>query len=570
MGLAEGRAERAKDPVARDAAKAEIELLEAQHQGNTLRLAHQLEQLTGLEARISILGYIQRGGTPSPVDRLLATRLGSAAADLVMAGTFGVMVAARGDETAAVPLEQVAGQRKRVPAEHPWVAAARHVGTCLGRLTASGCRRGRQGLRESRIPRAQVLHIRDRGWRSSKPRGAGHEPAPPSIGVLPHARVDHPPHRHHRRPRRRRGRLPARHHVEHRRAPAAPSSSTPASRSSGSSSRSCSSSCSSACCSLRVRRPAARAGADPAGAARLGPGYGPTGDPNDPRRQWVADAHRRLHEEDARGSGTTPAHRTRRPRRRPADHPLPATPGGYPRPASRRFRSVPCARSSSSRTSRRSPSLVRDYLEHAGFAVLTAGDGAGGLALARARRPDAARPRPRPAPRRRPRRRPQPPPRLRGPDRDPHGPRRRGRPDHRPRAGRRRLRGQAVQPQGAGRAGAGGAPPGRGAAGVRRADRRGRPRARPRPTPGHGGGPRGPAHPDRVRAPGDARPRAGTRLDAIAAARRRARLLARDVRAGDRRPHPQPAPEAGGRDEATAAYVRTVHGVGYALEEPAG
>ncbi len=132
MGLAEGRAQRAKDPVARDAAKAEIELLEAQHQGNTLRLAHQLEQLTGLESRVSILGYIQRGGTPSPVDRLLATRLGSAAADLVEAGTFGVMVAARGDETAAVPLDQVAGQRKRVPAEHPWVAAARHVGTCLG------------------------------------------------------------------------------------------------------------------------------------------------------------------------------------------------------------------------------------------------------------------------------------------------------------------------------------------------------------------------------------------------------------------------------------------------------
>ena len=132
LALAEGRAERAKDPAAREAAKAEVELLDAQHTGNTLRLAHQLEQLTGLESRVSILGYIQRGGTPSPVDRLLATRLGSAAADLVQAGTFGVMVAARGDETAAVPLDQVAGQRKRVPPDHPWVAAARHVGTCLG------------------------------------------------------------------------------------------------------------------------------------------------------------------------------------------------------------------------------------------------------------------------------------------------------------------------------------------------------------------------------------------------------------------------------------------------------
>jgi 6-phosphofructokinase 1 len=132
MALALGRVERARVPAARDAAKAEVALLEAQHVGNTLRLAHQLEQLTGLESRVSILGYIQRGGTPSPVDRLLATRLGSAAADLVKAGTFGVMVAARGDETEAVPLEQVAGKRKTVPPDHPWVAAARHVGTCLG------------------------------------------------------------------------------------------------------------------------------------------------------------------------------------------------------------------------------------------------------------------------------------------------------------------------------------------------------------------------------------------------------------------------------------------------------
>ncbi len=132
LAAAEARVQRAEDPTARDAAKAEIGLLETQHIGNTLRLAHQLEQLTGLESRVSILGYVQRGGTPSPIDRLLATRLGSAAADMVEAGTFGVMVAARGDGTEPVPLEQVAGRRKIVPPDHPWIAAARHVGTCLG------------------------------------------------------------------------------------------------------------------------------------------------------------------------------------------------------------------------------------------------------------------------------------------------------------------------------------------------------------------------------------------------------------------------------------------------------
>jgi 6-phosphofructokinase 1 len=132
LAAAELRIEHAGDRTAKEAARAEVELLEVQHVGNTLRLAHQLEQLTGLESRVSILGYVQRGGTPSPVDRLLATRVGSAAADLVQDGVFGVMVAARGDGTEPVPLGDVAGKRHTVPADHPWLAAARHVGTCLG------------------------------------------------------------------------------------------------------------------------------------------------------------------------------------------------------------------------------------------------------------------------------------------------------------------------------------------------------------------------------------------------------------------------------------------------------
>ena len=128
----EKRLAAAKEPAERDAAKAELIAIDALHAGNTLRLAAELEALTGLESRVSILGYVQRGGTPSGVDRLLATRLGSAAADLVQAGRFGVMVAARADGTEPVPLEAVAGRRKPVPPDHGWVTAARHVGTCLG------------------------------------------------------------------------------------------------------------------------------------------------------------------------------------------------------------------------------------------------------------------------------------------------------------------------------------------------------------------------------------------------------------------------------------------------------
>ena len=88
--------------------------------------------LTGLESRVTILGYVQRGGSPSAVDRLLATRLGTACADLISEGVHGVMVASRGDKTEPVPLEKVAGKRKTVPLDHPWITSARLVGTSLG------------------------------------------------------------------------------------------------------------------------------------------------------------------------------------------------------------------------------------------------------------------------------------------------------------------------------------------------------------------------------------------------------------------------------------------------------
>ena len=115
-------------------AKRQLEALHAAARLDDLRLppSNRLEKLTGLECRVTILGYVQRGGTPSAMDRLLATRLGTACADLIEQRTFGVMVAARGDGAVAVPLDQVAGKRKPVPPDHPWIAAARAVGTCLG------------------------------------------------------------------------------------------------------------------------------------------------------------------------------------------------------------------------------------------------------------------------------------------------------------------------------------------------------------------------------------------------------------------------------------------------------
>ena len=112
--------------------KKQLAALTSVQPNHTVQLSRQLETLTGLESRVTILGYLQRGGTPSAADRLLATRLGTACADLIHQGTFGVMVAARGEAAVPVPLEQVAGNKKLVPVDHPWIVSARNVGTSFG------------------------------------------------------------------------------------------------------------------------------------------------------------------------------------------------------------------------------------------------------------------------------------------------------------------------------------------------------------------------------------------------------------------------------------------------------
>lgn len=99
---------------------------------NTLQLSRQLEELTGLETRLTILGHLQRGGTPSSFDRVLATQLGSACTCAIRDNQFGVMVALRDNQSRLVPLEKVVGRRKTVPLDHPWIESAHRVGVCLG------------------------------------------------------------------------------------------------------------------------------------------------------------------------------------------------------------------------------------------------------------------------------------------------------------------------------------------------------------------------------------------------------------------------------------------------------
>jgi 6-phosphofructokinase 1 len=110
----------------------EIKVFSKTLTNNALRLTNQLEELTGLESRLTILGHLQRGGTPSAADRVLATRLGCACVEYFEKGVSGCMIAVKGDSTEAVPLEDVIGKRYTVPLDHDWIRAARNVNTCLG------------------------------------------------------------------------------------------------------------------------------------------------------------------------------------------------------------------------------------------------------------------------------------------------------------------------------------------------------------------------------------------------------------------------------------------------------
>jgi 6-phosphofructokinase 1 len=87
------------------------------------RLGEEIESRTGFETRVTVLGHTQRGGSPTPRDRILATRFGLKAADLVQSGDFGQMAALRGDEVVAVSLKEATAELKTVPRE--WYDVAR-------------------------------------------------------------------------------------------------------------------------------------------------------------------------------------------------------------------------------------------------------------------------------------------------------------------------------------------------------------------------------------------------------------------------------------------------------------
>lgn len=95
-------------------------------------LSKRISELTGLETRETVLGYLQRGGTPSPMDRVLATRYGTAAADMIAQRDFGKMVALKDNKIESVSLADVSGKLKLVEPNNPLVIQAQNMGTSFG------------------------------------------------------------------------------------------------------------------------------------------------------------------------------------------------------------------------------------------------------------------------------------------------------------------------------------------------------------------------------------------------------------------------------------------------------
>lgn len=95
-------------------------------------IARQIEAGTGIETRKTILGYIQRGGSPSPMDRILATRFGAYAVDMIADEEYGRMVIKKGEKIKSIALEEVGGNLRLVPEDHKLIQKARGLDICLG------------------------------------------------------------------------------------------------------------------------------------------------------------------------------------------------------------------------------------------------------------------------------------------------------------------------------------------------------------------------------------------------------------------------------------------------------
>jgi ATP-dependent phosphofructokinase / diphosphate-dependent phosphofructokinase len=126
----------AEGAISKEEAKMDKHELKKYHAENgpsvAYRVAREIENETGMETRATVLGYVQRGGVPSASDRILATSLGTTAADILAKGKYGNMVALDGDKITTVNLSVPESKVKPVPENHYMIDTAIAVGTCMG------------------------------------------------------------------------------------------------------------------------------------------------------------------------------------------------------------------------------------------------------------------------------------------------------------------------------------------------------------------------------------------------------------------------------------------------------
>ena len=130
--VAEGAKEIGKDVITSATASTRLQGV-AQLGGVGGYIAQQLSDRIDLEVRCTVLGHVQRGGTPLSFDRILGTRLGTQAVEAAAQGNLGTMVALRSQEIILIPLKSLAGITRKVPEDSQLVRTAESIGLCLGR-----------------------------------------------------------------------------------------------------------------------------------------------------------------------------------------------------------------------------------------------------------------------------------------------------------------------------------------------------------------------------------------------------------------------------------------------------
>ena len=130
LAVAEGAISKEDAKLTKKEYKKKLE--ESKYPSVSYEIADRIQKETGIEVRVTVPGHMQRGGSPDPFDRVLCTRLGSAAAQAIIDGDFGNMIAMVNGKTKRIPLEEVAGKLKTVEPDCQMIEEAKRIGISFG------------------------------------------------------------------------------------------------------------------------------------------------------------------------------------------------------------------------------------------------------------------------------------------------------------------------------------------------------------------------------------------------------------------------------------------------------